>query len=300
MAATKLTKHHLINVPGGFVTLDVYGQEGEGGIPALYIHGGPGGNKKSFQPMAERIAEDRTVYLYDQIGCDDKSHTGEESLWVPERYVEELNAVIAAIGAPKIHLIGRSWGAYLAARHLLETPDSPAISATMISPLFSTKIWIADAKQRLSELGEGRLPEVEICEHEHHFDGYRYREIMAEYDANFRYRLKTVERPGHMSTPLKPKSGSGMNVYHYMWGPSEFTCDGVLKDLDITDAVRGIRIAVLFICGEFDQVRQPTCEYYRSLIPGSRMAIIPDASQTSYLEQPNIFYWTLRNFYECF
>ena len=103
-----------------------------------------------------------------------------------------------------------------------------------------------------------------------------------------------------MSTPLKPKSGSGMNVYHYMWGPSEFTCDGVLKDLDITDAVRGIRIAVLFICGEFDQVRQPTCEYYRSLIPGSRMAIIPDASQTSYLEQPNIFYWTLRNFYECF
>ena len=282
MAATKLTKHHLINVPGGFVTLDVYGQEGEGGIPALYIHGGPGGNKKSFQPMAERIAEDRTVYLYDQIGCDDKSHTGEESLWVPERYVEELNAVIAAIGAPKIHLIGRSWGAYLAARHLLETPDSPAISATMISPLFS------------------RLTEVEICEHEHHFDGYRYREIMAEYDANFRYRLKTVERPGHMSTPLKPKSGSGMNVYHYMWGPSEFTCDGVLKDLDITDAVRGIRIAVLFICGEFDQVRQPTCEYYRSLIPGSRMAIIPDASQTSYLEQPNIFYWTLRNFYECF
>ena len=35
MAATKLTKHHLINVPGGFVTLDVYGQEGAGGIPAL-------------------------------------------------------------------------------------------------------------------------------------------------------------------------------------------------------------------------------------------------------------------------
>ena len=63
--------------------------------------------------------------------------------------------------------------------------------------------------------------------------------------------------------------------------------------------MRGIRIAVLVICGEFDQVRQPTCEYYRSLIPGSRMAIIPDASQTSYLEQPNVFYWTRRSCYEC-
>ena len=37
MAATKLTKHHLINVPGGFVTLDVYGQEGEGEL--FQFHG---------------------------------------------------------------------------------------------------------------------------------------------------------------------------------------------------------------------------------------------------------------------
>ena len=66
MAATMTTKY--LEVPGGFVTLSVYGREGEGGIPALYIHGGPGGNKESFRPMAERIAEDRAVYLYDQIG----------------------------------------------------------------------------------------------------------------------------------------------------------------------------------------------------------------------------------------
>lgn len=298
MAATMTTKY--LEVPGGFVTLSVYGREGEGGIPALYIHGGPGGNKESFRPMAERIAEDRAVYLYDQIGCDEKSHTGEESLWTTDRYVQELNQVIASIGAPKIHLIGRSWGAYLAARHVLDTPQSPAISITMISPLVSTRIWLADAKQRLAELGEGCLEEVELCEREHHFDGYRYQEIIRKYEANFRYRTATVERPGHMATPLKPKSYSGTRVYRHMWGPSEFTCEGTLKDLDITDRLHSIRISVLFVCGEFDQVRQQTCEYYRSLIPGSRMAIIPDASQTSYLEQPNIFYWTLRNFYECF
>ena len=37
MAATMTTKY--LEVPGGFVTLSVYGREGEGGIPALYIHG---------------------------------------------------------------------------------------------------------------------------------------------------------------------------------------------------------------------------------------------------------------------
>ena len=250
--------------------------------------------------MAERIAEDRTVYLYNQLGCDENSHTGEESLWVPERYIESLNSIIAAIGVPKLHLIGRSWGAYLAAEHAIRSHNSPVISITMISPLVSTKIWIADAKQRLAELGEDCLEAVEQCEREHHFDGRYYQEIIKKYDDNFRYRLSTVTRAGHAATPLKPKTASGLRVYRHMWGPSEFTCEGVLKDIDITGSLCKIRVAVLLICGEFDQVRQPTCEYYRSLIPGSRMAVIPDASQTSYLEQPHIFYWTLRNFYECF
>ena len=221
MAATKLTKHHLINVPGGTSSRSTFtAKRAREASRRSTSTAGRAATRKSFQPMAERIADDRTVYLYDQIGCDDKSHTGEESLWVHERYVEELNAVIARDRARRRYISSDVRGALTSRqRHLLETPDSPAISATMISPLFSTKIWIADAKQRLAELGEGRLTEVEICEHEHHyFDGYRYREIMAEYDANFRYRLKTVERPGHMSTPLKPKSGSGMNVYHYMLG----------------------------------------------------------------------------------
>ena len=282
MAVSMKTEY--INVPGGFISLNIYGAENSQNIPVLYIHGGPGGNIESFRPMAEMLAEDRTVYLYNQLGCDERSHTGEESLWTPERYIESLGSLIAAIGAPKLHLIGRSWGAYLAAEHVLRVSPSPVISITMISPLISTKIWIADAKQRLAELGA-----VNVVE-----------DIIKKYNDNFRYRLSTVNRAGHRATPLKPKTASGMRVYRHMWGPSEFTCEGILKDIDITDKLRNIKIAVLLICGEFDQVRQQSCEYYRSLIPGSRMAVIPDASQTSYLEQPHIFYWTLRNFYECF
>lgn len=293
-------RQEYVNVPGGFVCLNIYGANNRSAIPILYIHGGPGGNIESFRPMAERLAADHTVYLYNQLGCDESSHTGEESLWTPERYVEALDGVISAIGATKIHLIGRSWGAYLAAEHLLGTPKSPAISVTMISPFLSTKRWIDDAKSRVAELGKDCLEMVEQCERDNHFDGRWYKEIIERYNDNFRYRVATVEREGHFATPLKPKTASGMAVYRHMWGPSEFTCRGNLKDIDITDRLHEIKISVLLICGEFDQVRQSTCEYYRSLIPGARIAVIPDASQTSYLEEPNIFYWTLKNFYECF
>ncbi|MBR4400720.1 MAG: proline iminopeptidase-family hydrolase [Synergistes sp.] len=293
-------KQEYISVPGGFVCLNIYGSGSSKDIPILYIHGGPGGNIESFRPMAERFAESRTVYLYNQLGCDENSHTGEEALWTPERYIEALCGVIKAIGAPGLHLIGRSWGAYLAAEHIVRTKDSPAASAVMISPFFSTKRWISDAKSRIAELGEGCLEMVEQCERDNHFDGRWYRDIIEKYNNSFRYRSATVDRAGHFSTPLKPKTSSGMAVYRHMWGPSEFTCCGNMKDLDITGRLHEIKIPVLLICGEFDQVRQESCEYYRSLIPGARLAVIPDASQTSYLEEPDIFYWTLKNFYECF
>lgn len=288
-----------INVPGGYVYMCILG-ENEAEIPVLYLHGGPGGNFNSFSPMAQRIAENRIVYMYNQLGSDDSNNTGEESLWVPERYVEALNSIIANIGVPKLHLIGHSWGSFLAAEHILSTPGSPVISITMVSPYLSTEIWIRDAKIRLAELNKDYLEIVEECESSIHFDGQMYQDIIQEYNKNFQCRslLSHQRQYRHLTKDLMTISGK--NVYKHMWGPSEFTCNGILKDLDITGKLSKIKVAVMIICGQYDQVRNETCEYYRSLIPGSRMAIMPEASQMSFLENPDIFYNTLMNFYRCF
>jgi proline iminopeptidase len=50
------------------------------------------------------------------------------------------------------------------------------------------------------------------------------------------------------------------------------------------------------MCGVYDQVRKETLEYYRSLIPGSVRVTIPEASQTSFLENPDSFYDSLTAF----
>lgn len=293
--ATMRTEY--VNVPGGFVSLRILG-ENESAIPLLYVHGGPGGNFSSFTPMAERLSADRTVYMYNQLGSDDSGHTDEEDLWTPERYIASLGELIAALNVKKLHIVGRSWGAMLAAEHLLRTPDSPVVSITMTSPYLSTRLWIQDAKHRLAEMGGDYLKIVEKCESETHFDDMLYQQIIKEYNDRYQCRPYAIaaRENSQLSRAVKAKTASGMKVYRHMWGPSEFTCTGVMKDIDITDRLSQIRVRVLFIIGEYDQVMPQTCKYYLSLIPGSVMAVIPDASQTAFLENPDVFYVNLTDF----
>ena len=295
MAAKMSTE--FVNVPGGFISLSKLGDI-EKTVPVLYIHGGPGGNCSSFMPMAEKLAENRIVYFYNQIGSDEAAHMDEEHQWQPQCYVETLSLVIKTINSQRLHVIGRSWGAYLAAEHLLADPNSPIISITMTSPFLSTELWIKDSLARLEEMGEDALNIVHECENGTCFDSSRYQEIITKFNNNFQCRNDQISRLGNanFTKAVRSKSTEGMKVYRRMWGPSEFSCTGILKDMDITPRLPQIKVPVLFIIGEFDQVSSKSCEYYRSLIPGSRMAVIPHASQTAFLENFDIFYWTFCNF----
>ena len=285
-----------VNVPGGFTNLQTY-DGGGSEIPLLYIHGGPGGNCESFKPMARRLAEKRKVYLYNQLGSDDTSSTGEESLWIPERYVEALGIIIKHIGAPKLHLLGRSWGALLAAEHVLANPDSPAVSITMMSPYLSTEIWIRDARTRLAEMGPEAVRAVEDGESSDHFDEKAFKDVISAY--NMRYQCREMDAwsgDTRLRRAVRPKTATGMKVYRHMWGPGEFACTGIMKDIDITARLPEIKLRVMFLLGEYDQVLPTTCEYYRSLIPGSRIAVIPGASQTQFIENEDIFFSVITQF----
>lgn len=292
-------KTQYINVPGGYVGLHVLGDD-DSNIPILFLHGGPGGNFESFTPMAEMLAQHCKVYMYNQLGSDEKNDVGDESLWVPERYIETLNTIIGEMKVEKLHLVAHSWGAMLAAEHILSTPGSPVKSITMISPYLSTELWIRDAKSKLAELGNDYLRIVEESEKEIQFDGRLYKDIITEYNKNFQCRELQKHKRQFRQYAIKPKTSTGMRVYRHMWGPSEFTCVGVLKDLDITPRLSQIKVRVLIIGGVYDQVKKETTEYYRSLIPGSVRVTIPDASQTSFLENPDSFYDSLTAFLQKF
>lgn len=67
--------------------------------------------------------------------------------------------------------------------------------------------------------------------------------------------------------------------------------------LDITEAVAGIRIPALILCGADDKMTPPALsEYLRDHIPGAGLALIPGSGHFAMLENPDAFNAVLADF----
>jgi len=87
-------KEGFIPVPGGKVWYRVVG---EGGIPVLCLHGGPG-IPHDYLENLEDLADRRMVVFYDQLGCGSSERPDDPSLWTMGRAIEELTAVRERLG----------------------------------------------------------------------------------------------------------------------------------------------------------------------------------------------------------
>lgn len=89
-------------------------------------------------------------------------------------------------------------------------------------------------------------------------------------------------------------SGMGDAVYRRMWGPSEFTCNGVLKDFDNIHVLQQLNMPVLYTCGEHDEATPASVEQYRKAPPDAKVLILPGASHMHHLERPEAFFDAVR------
>src|SRR5208283_5271449 len=96
----------MIDVPGGRVW---YRSVGEGGIPLLCLHGGPGMTHNYIDPL-EDLGDRRRVIFYDQLGCGRSDKPDDTSLWTVPHFVREVEAVRSALELDRFHLFGSSWG----------------------------------------------------------------------------------------------------------------------------------------------------------------------------------------------
>lgn len=267
-----------LQVPGGPVWYRVSG-EGKG-TPVLALHGGPGGTSCSFEALAP-LFPSRRVVAYDQLGSGRSGRPSDPSLWQVERFVEELHTVRRKLGLRRVHLLGHSWGASLAAAYVLSKGTKGIASLTLASPLLSTPDWIRDA-----ELLKQQLPaDVQATLRRHETEGTTnhpdYRRAEAEYTRRFVRRS-----PPAPPNPACQESIRNTHIYETMWGPTEFHATGTLKSFDLTPRLAALRLPVLFLTGEFDEARPETSARYQTLIPGARLAVIPGAAHALFADNP--------------
>ncbi len=272
-------------VPGGRVWYRVVGQGP--GTPLVVLHGGPGAPSYYLESLA-RLGAERPVVFYDQLGAGRSDQPADTTLWRIERFMAELDSLRRHLGLREIHLLGHSWGGSLAIDYLLAKPAGVR-SVILASPLVSTARWLADADTLIATLPDSVRKVIAVNESAGTYLAPAYQAAVEVYYGRF-----LTLRGG----PEADNTLADLNVglYNYMWGPSEFTATGTLRSYDRTSRLRELDLPVLYTAGEFDEARPATIEYFRSVTPGARFALIPASAHMTSVDAPEAFANTVSRF----
>lgn len=285
----KTVREGFIPVPGGRVWYRIAGA-GEGGIPLLALHGGPGATHDYLEPL-ESLADERPVVFYDQLGGGNSDRPNDSSLWTLGRFVEELAAVRRTLGLERVHLLGQSWGSMLAVEYLLARRPEGVASLVLSGPCLSASRWADDQRRHLTLLPERVRIDILECEASGDFSSARYQEAMLVF-----YRRHLCLLDPWPECLNRTFGKMGRQVYEHMWGPSEFTIRGTLKGFERAGRLGELPVPALFTCGRHDEATPETTAFYRRLMPGSELAVFEDASHSHHLEKAGKYLSLVRDF----
>ncbi|MFI6833331.1 alpha/beta fold hydrolase [Kribbella sp. NPDC050241] len=135
----------VVSRDGTPIVVEVYGDSG----PAIVLVGGALNDRRTFIPLAKRLADGFTVATYDRRGRGD---SGDVQPWAVERELEDLAAVVDVVGG-SAYALGVSTGAVFAAEAAAQ--GVPIRGLLLIEPPFildDTRSVPVDLANRLHEL----------------------------------------------------------------------------------------------------------------------------------------------------
>ena len=289
MALTSVkSREGTIPVPGGKVWYQVLG---EGGVPLLVLHGGPGFPHDYLETLGD-LADHHTVVFYDQLGCGRSDRPDDRSLWTIDRAVEEVATVRAALGLERMHLFGNSWGGWLALQYTLDRkPQLESLILSSSPP--SVPRWIVDANELRSQLPDEVRRVLDDHERRGFFDCPEYTAaIMVFYK---RHLCRLEQWPQGVEYAVGP--GFGQQPYLTMWGPSEFgPVLGNLKNWDVTGRLHEISVPTLITGGLYDEARPAALRAMHQAIKGSQLVIFEKSSHMAFVEEREAYMTAINRF----
>src|SRR3954469_20211517 len=103
----------------------IEGDLGGGGAPLVVLHGGPGATHDYLLSLTDLARDGRAVVFYDQVGNGRSTHYQGRNgdFWTVDLFVRELHNLVDGLGiADRHHILGQSWGGFLAQEYALTQP----------------------------------------------------------------------------------------------------------------------------------------------------------------------------------
>lgn len=258
--------------------------------PVVFLHGGPGASHAIIYDCLAELADERPAIFYDQLGSYYSPAELTPDLMTVDRFSDELLRLIEHLEKDKVILLGHSWGGALAAYFTIHNPTK--VAALILScPLLSTKKWIDDCNELLAELPEDVQKTVRSCEANGTTDSAAYQ--AADELFSSRHFLRSQE---NRCIWLKHRHKTAKQVYMTMWGPSEFSCQGLLKDFDVFPQLSEIVAPTLLLCGEYDTATPKTMKEAQQHIATSTLNVISNSGHLAFLDNNSAYVSSVETF----
>jgi L-proline amide hydrolase len=251
-------------------------------IPLVVLHGGPGSAHNNVLTIAKLLsASGRPVIVYDQIGCGKSTplRSKPAEFWTIELFEEELSKIIKHLKIEERYILaGASWGGMLAMNYAIKKPKGLK-GLIIANSLPSSRMWVLETRKLVAKLPTKHRNAIYKNEK---LGKYTSKEYLA---ANTEFANRHIRQ----IPPLidnEPKREFGKHVYEAMWGPTEFTVRGSLKDWNIEKELHRIKVPTFFINGENDEATPAMQRFMKARVQGSEYYCIKGAAHYAFIEAP--------------
>lgn len=236
------------------------------------------------------IDEGYRIVAFDQLGTGASDRPADAGLWTIGRYVEETETVRKALNLGKVHMLGHSWGGWLAIDYALTYPEN--LKTLILEDTVADMPHLVQELERLrAALGSETVAMMQKHEAQGTIDHPEY--LAAITILNYRHVCRLSGWPA----PVK-RSLDDWNIgpYGTMQGPNEFLYTGNLKDWNRVPDLPRITVPVLITCGEHDELT-PACALRMKLsLPDAELKVFANASHMPFYENPQAYYPAVLDF----
>ncbi|MDB5366041.1 MAG: proline iminopeptidase [Rhodospirillales bacterium] len=257
----------------------------------LLLNGGPGLPCDYLRDSHAHLASDGlTVIAYDQLGCGASSRPVNASLWTLDRYVDELDQIVAALGLGRMHLLGHSWGTWLGTEYCLTYPHRIR-SYVCTDGACDIPHLVSELNRLRNALGSETVAMMLRFEAENRLEHPAYKAAVTL--LNYRHVCRLDTWPDALNRSI---GDWNMGPYVTMQGPNEFTYTGNMKDWNRIDAMRAITAPSLVLVGQHDELTPACSMKIHHALPNSRIKVFPNSSHMPFFEEPDSYFETLCGF----
>jgi proline-specific peptidase len=244
------------------------GEAGQGKIPLLVLHGGPGVAHSYMKSLDDLAKNGREVIYYDQIGCGNSPGPKDADFYSVELFKEELTNVIGSLGLKELHILGQSWGGMLLMDYMITKKPRGVKSIVLSSAPASIPLFETEVNRLVSWLPPDAAAAIERGIKEKKYDAP---DFLAASDLYYsRYVVNLDPLPDYVAYSFENQS----EVYIIMQGYTEFMFIGKLKGWDISGRLHEINVPTLLVSGVSDEVTPLLVKQEYDLIPNAEWHLL--------------------------